>query len=94
MMAGHVAPEAERGGPIALVRDGDIVRIDVAARRLDVEADLAARKAEFVPRPSRRLTGVLGKYAALVSSASQGAVTQPPGDQGADLAVAGGQGHG
>jgi dihydroxy-acid dehydratase len=94
MMAGHVAPEAERGGPIALVRDGDVVRIDVAARRLDVEADLAVRKAEFVPRPSRRLTGVLGKYAALVSSASQGAVTQPPGDQGADLAVAGGQGHG
>jgi dihydroxy-acid dehydratase len=87
MMAGHVAPEAERGGPIALVRDGDIVRIDVAARRLDVEADLAARGKEFVPRPQRRLTGVLGKYTALVSSASQGAVTRPPD-------ASGGQGHG
>jgi dihydroxy-acid dehydratase len=89
MMAGHVAPEAERGGPIALIRDGDVVRIDVAARRLDVEADLAARKADFVPRPGRRLRGVLGKYVQLVSSASQGAVTQP-----ADVAVAGGEGHG
>jgi dihydroxy-acid dehydratase len=89
MMAGHVAPEAERGGPIALVRDGDVVRIDVAARKLDVEADLAARKAEFVPRPGRRLRGVLGKYVQLVSSAAQGAVTQP-----ADVEVAGGEGHG
>jgi dihydroxy-acid dehydratase len=98
MMAGHVAPEAELGGPIALIRDGDVVRIDVASRRLDVEADLAARKVGFVPRPSRRLTGVLGKYAALVSSASQGAVTQPPApptDSGADLAPSvGGQRHG
>ncbi len=78
MMAGHVAPEAEDGGPIALLRDGDIVRIDVAARRLEVDVDLRARAAEFVPRAATRLGGVLGKYAALVSSASEGAITRPP----------------
>ncbi|MGO9834833.1 MAG: dihydroxy-acid dehydratase [Polyangiaceae bacterium] len=78
MMAGHVAPEAERGGPIALVRDGDVVTIDVAARRLDVDADLAARARAFVPPPARRVGGALAKYAALVSSASEGAVTRPP----------------
>jgi dihydroxy-acid dehydratase len=78
MMAGHVAPEAERGGPIAFVRDGDVVTIDVAARRLDVAADLRARAVEFVPRAARSVGGVLAKYAALVSSASEGAVTRPP----------------
>ncbi len=80
MMAGHVAPEAEDGGPIALLRDGDIVTFDVASRRLDVDADLVARAAVFVPRPARRIGGVLGKYAALVSSASEGAITRPPGE--------------
>jgi dihydroxy-acid dehydratase len=80
MMAGHVAPEAERGGPIALIRDGDVVRIDVSARRLDVDADLKARASEYKPSPRRRFGGVLGKYAALVSSASEGAVTRPPGE--------------
>jgi dihydroxy-acid dehydratase len=54
MMAGHVAPEAERGGPIALVRDGDVVRFDVSARRLDVEADLKARAREQKPHARRR----------------------------------------
>jgi dihydroxy-acid dehydratase len=88
MMAGHVSPEAARGGPIALVKDGDVIRIDVEARRLDVEADLEARAKSFVPRPSRKLLGVLGKYAALVSSASEGAVTLPPGT------ASGGHGHG
>jgi dihydroxy-acid dehydratase len=78
MMAGHVAPEAERGGPIAFVRDGDVVTIDVAARRLDVAADLRVRAVEFVPRTPRNVGGVLAKYAALVSSASEGAVTRPP----------------
>jgi dihydroxy-acid dehydratase len=78
MMAGHVAPEAERGGPIALVRDGDVVRIDVSARRLDVDADLKSRASEYKPSARRRYGGVLGKYAALVSSASEGAVTRPP----------------
>jgi dihydroxy-acid dehydratase len=78
MMAGHVAPEAERGGPIALLRDGDVVTIDVAARRLDVDADLTARARTFVRPPARRVGGALAKYAALVSSASEGAVTRPP----------------
>jgi len=78
MMAGHVSPEAERGGPIALVRDGDVVTIDLAARRLDVDADLAARARAFVPPPARRVGGALAKYAALVSSASEGAITRPP----------------
>jgi dihydroxy-acid dehydratase len=78
MMAGHVAPEAERGGPIALVRDGDIITFDVASRRLDVDADLSARAASFVPPGARAVSGVLAKYAALVSSASEGAVTRPP----------------
>jgi dihydroxy-acid dehydratase len=78
MMAGHVAPEAERGGPIALVRDGDPILFDVASRRLDVDADLSARAASFVPPRSGRVSGVLAKYAALVSSASEGAVTRPP----------------
>jgi dihydroxy-acid dehydratase len=81
MMAGHVAPEAELGGPIALVRDGDVIRIDVAAHRIDVEADLTARARDFVRRPRKRLGGVLGKYAALVSSASEGAVTRPPEEE-------------
>jgi dihydroxy-acid dehydratase len=78
MMAGHVAPEAERGGPIALIHDGDIITFDVASRRLDVDADLSARAASFVPPPARRVGGVLAKYAALVSSASEGAITRPP----------------
>jgi dihydroxy-acid dehydratase len=76
MMAGHVSPEAERGGPIALVRDGDRVVIDVEARRLDVEADLGGRSP--APSPRSPAGGVLAKYAALVSSASEGAVTRPP----------------
>jgi dihydroxy-acid dehydratase len=78
MMAGHVSPEAERGGPIALIRDGDVVTIDLASRRLDVDADLAARSA--AAPPPRSVSGVLAKYAALVSSASEGAVTRPPLD--------------
>jgi dihydroxy-acid dehydratase len=80
MMAGHVSPEAERGGPIAYVRDGDAITIDLASRRLDVDANLAARAAvssSASPRP-RALSGVLAKYAALVSSASEGAVTRAP----------------
>lgn len=89
MMAGHVAPEAERGGPIALVRDGDVVRFDLASRRLDVDADLESRAANHRPPQRRRFGGVLGKYAALVSSASEGAVTRPP----EELPTAG-EGHG
>jgi dihydroxy-acid dehydratase len=79
-MAGHVAPEALHGGPIAAVRDGDTVTIDVDARRLDVELDdvtIAERIAAYAPPPNPDRTGVLAKYAALVSSAAQGAVTNP-----------------
>jgi dihydroxy-acid dehydratase len=73
-MVGHVAPEAARGGPIAFLRDGDRLRIDVETRRMDVDADLAGRAPSW-QAPARRLTGVLGKYAATVGSASEGAVT-------------------
>jgi dihydroxy-acid dehydratase len=72
-MVGHVCPEAADGGPIGRVRDGDRIRIDVAARRLDVLADLADR--ETPPRPPRKLIGVMRKYAASVASASDGAIT-------------------
>ncbi len=75
---GHLAPEAAADGPIALVRTGDIIRIDAAARRIDCDADLAARKKAYQPPQRRRLGGVFDKYAALVSSASQGAVTSIP----------------
>jgi dihydroxy-acid dehydratase len=77
-MAGHVAPEAARGGPIAAVRDGDEITIDVDARRIDValdEGEIAQRIAAHRPPPNGDLTGALAKYAALVGSASQGAVT-------------------
>ncbi len=77
-MVGHAAPEAARGGPIAVVRDGDPILIDVANRRLDVEigdATLSQRLAGWVPPAPRYASGVLGKYARLVSSASTGAVT-------------------
>jgi dihydroxy-acid dehydratase len=72
-MVGHVCPEAALGGPIARVHDGDRIRIDVAARRLDVLADLAGRTP--APRPARALVGVMRKYAASVASASDGAIT-------------------
>jgi dihydroxy-acid dehydratase len=78
-MAGHVAPEAVRGGPIGIVRDGDRITIDVDSRRLDVELseeDLAARMRDYQP-PERPYAGAaLEKYARLVSSASEGAVTR------------------
>jgi dihydroxy-acid dehydratase len=77
-MAGHVAPEAARGGPIAAVQDGDIVTVDVENRRLDVDLDdeeIARRVAAYQAPPNGDATGVLAKYAALVGSASQGAVT-------------------
>jgi dihydroxy-acid dehydratase len=72
---GHVTPEAAVGGPIALIRDGDIIRIDVAARSIDVDADLSTRRAS--PPDKTPPTGAFAKYAALVASASQGAVTIP-----------------
>jgi dihydroxy-acid dehydratase len=78
LMAGHVAPEAIDGGPIALVRDGDVITIDAQAERLDLEVgaeELAARRAAWVPPPPRYTSGALAKYARLVRSASLGAVT-------------------
>jgi dihydroxy-acid dehydratase len=77
-MAGHVAPEAFRGGPLAALRDGDIVSMDTNTRRLDVELsdeEMRARLAAWKPPAARYATGVLAKYARLVSSASTGAVT-------------------
>ena len=81
LMVGHVAPEAVRRGPIAAVQEGDIIVIDVDKRRLDVELDEATieQRLEGWQAPeSHYKTGVFAKYAALVSSAAQGAVTQPP----------------
>jgi dihydroxy-acid dehydratase len=78
LMVGHVAPEAARGGPIAALKDGDMIVFDIKARRLDVEVSEAEIKARLTTwrEPERRYkTGVFAKYAALVSSASEGAVT-------------------
>jgi dihydroxy-acid dehydratase len=75
---GHVAPEAVDGGPIAFVRDGDPIRVDIAARSIDLlvdEDELEARRQEWEPPDNPRLHGVLGKYAKLVRSAAVGAVT-------------------
>jgi dihydroxy-acid dehydratase len=77
LMVGHVAPEAARGGPLAALQDGDVVELDVEGRELRVllsDDELAARLAEVVPPPPRYTSGVLARYAALVSSASEGAV--------------------
>ncbi|HKS81481.1 MAG TPA: dihydroxy-acid dehydratase [Candidatus Acidoferrales bacterium] len=75
LMVGHVAPEAANGGPIAFVHDGDLISLDVKSRRLDVKADLAERRAKWKPPAPRYTSGVMAKYAKLVSSASEGAVT-------------------
>ena len=78
LMIGHVAPEAVKGGPIAAVREGDTITIDVDARRIDVDLDddeIAARTAAYEPPEPAFTTGVMAKYAAGVSSASAGAVT-------------------
>jgi dihydroxy-acid dehydratase len=78
LMAGHVAPEAIKGGPIAAVKNGDIITFDIAKRRLDVDVsakDLAARLRKVKHPDPRYLSGVMGKYARHVSSASEGAVT-------------------
>ncbi|MCX6425378.1 MAG: dihydroxy-acid dehydratase [Actinobacteria bacterium] len=77
LCVGHVAPEAVDGGPIALVRDGDRIKIDIIARTLDLlvaPAELAERAKSFKPLPNRYTRGVLAKYAKLVGSASKGAV--------------------
>jgi dihydroxy-acid dehydratase len=80
-MVGHVAPEAFRGGPIAVLKEGERVTIDVEAGELRVDLsddEIAARLADWSPPPPRYDDGVLAKYAALVSSASEGAITSPP----------------
>jgi len=77
LCVGHVAPEAADGGPIGLVKTGDRIRIDIPSRTLDLlvdDAELARRRAEFVPLPPLYTRGVLAKYAKLVGSASKGAV--------------------
>jgi dihydroxy-acid dehydratase len=78
LMVGHVAPEAVKGGPIAALRDGDEVTIDIDARRLDValpDDEIAKRIAGYQPPAPAYTSGVMAKYARSVSSASEGAVT-------------------
>ncbi|BAJ76157.1 dihydroxyacid dehydratase/phosphogluconate dehydratase [Microbacterium testaceum StLB037] len=75
---GHIAPEAVDAGPIAFVRDGDLIRVDIAARSLDLivdEAELSSRREGWEPLPPRYTRGVLAKYSKLVHSAAEGAVT-------------------
>ena len=79
LMAGHVAPEAAVGGPIALVRDGDMVTLDIPGRRLDLDIpmeEMEERRRGWQPLPPAYTTGALAKYARLVSSASEGAITR------------------
>jgi dihydroxy-acid dehydratase len=78
LMIGHVAPEAAKGGPIAAIREGDEITVDVDGRRLDValsDEEIATRVAEYQGPEPRYTRGVMAKYAATVSSASEGAVT-------------------
>jgi dihydroxy-acid dehydratase len=80
LMLGHVSPEAALGGPIAAVEDGDMIHIDVTARKIEVELDAATLKqrlAKCTPKPPIYRSGVYAKYTALVASASQGAITNP-----------------
>jgi dihydroxy-acid dehydratase len=77
-MVGHMAPEAYRGGPVALLHDGDMVTLDVDNRRLDMDVDpaeLDRRRAEWRQPEPRYTSGVFAKYAATVGSASEGART-------------------
>jgi dihydroxy-acid dehydratase len=80
LMAGHVAPEAAVGGPIAAVREGDAIVFDIDARRLDLDVpadEIARRLAAWTPPAPRYTSGVFAKYAAMVTSAAEGAVTRP-----------------
>jgi dihydroxy-acid dehydratase len=80
LMVGHVSPEAARGGPISALQEGDMIVFDIEARRLDVElsdSEIATRLSNWVEPAPRYTSGVFAKYAALVSSASEGAITQP-----------------
>jgi len=78
LMVGHVAPEAAIGGPIALLKEGDIILLDVSNRTIEVEMsseEMSRRSELWRPRPTEYTTGALAKYAKLVSSSSYGAVT-------------------
>ncbi|MGN6480384.1 dihydroxy-acid dehydratase, partial [Luteibacter sp.] len=75
-MVGHIAPEAARGGPIGLLREGDAIFIDATTRELRTDADLASRRGTWRPAAPKVTRGVLAKYARLVGSAAEGAVTQ------------------
>ena len=80
LMIGHVSPEAALGGPIAAICDGDVIHIDVSTRTIDVDVDpatLKQRLSQCLPKPTVYRSGVYAKYTALVTSASQGAVTNP-----------------
>jgi dihydroxy-acid dehydratase len=80
LMAGHVSPEAALGGPIGALRNGDIVVLDVQRRLLEVEIsdlEIKQRLAAVKPRAPRYASGVFAKYASLVSSAADGAITKP-----------------
>jgi dihydroxy-acid dehydratase len=76
-MVGHMAPEAVRGGPIALLREGDRIRIDAGLRAIETDADLAERRKHWTAPAPKVTTGALAKYARLVGSASDGANTHP-----------------
>jgi len=80
LMVGHVTPEAARRGPISILRDGDVIEIDVQARELRVnfsDEEIEKRLADWQAPAPRYPSGVFAKYAASVSSASEGAVTRP-----------------
>jgi dihydroxy-acid dehydratase len=82
LMVGHVSPEAALKGPIASIQEGDIITFDINARRLDVDlsdTEIAERMSNWMEPPPRYTSGVFAKYASLVSSASEGAITQPFG---------------
>ena len=79
LMAGHVAPEAPHGGPIAAVQDGDVVEFDIEGRRLSLDVpqdEIQRRLTEWTPPPPKFEKGVMAKYARSVSSASLGAITR------------------
>jgi dihydroxy-acid dehydratase len=81
---GHVSPEAVDGGPIALLQEGDIISVDIPGRKLEVklsDEELSHRKAAWKPVPSKATKGYLARYAALVSSADEGAVMKVPGEE-------------
>ena len=87
---GHITPEAAMGGPLALLRDGDRVRIDADTRRIDVlvdDAELTRRRAAWIAPPPRHAAGLLAKYAQCVGQADKGAVTHQGGVTWPDDAV-------